>query len=65
MCAYSKKYGEIHYNPEVWLLYPLNLEVSQLESIIYSDYDGVVVHVAFVDVSNIEVSISDLKSKIK
>ena len=61
MYAYSKKYK----TSEIWLLYPLNNEMRNHHSILFSSDDGVSVHVFFIDVSNIENSLKELKNKIE
>ncbi len=67
MYAYSKKYGEGKYNPEVWLLYPLNLEMQEYDDynqkkIEYYDSFGVKVHIFFIDLSK---QIIDELNKLK
>lgn len=57
MYAYSKKYGKGIYNPEVYLIYPLNTEFKKDTLIDYKDNDGVKVHVRFVDLTDAEESI--------
>lgn len=61
MYAYSKKYG----TSEIWLLYPLNDEMRDLAPIKFDSGDGTIVSLFFVDVSNIEDSLVDLKEKLK
>lgn len=59
MYAYSKKYN----TPEVWLLYPLNEQMLNMNQIKFDSGDGTVINVFFVDVANIENSLNDLKNK--
>ena len=61
MYAYSKKYE----TSEIWLLYPLNDEMRNHAEISFDSGDGTTVHVFFVDVANIEESLTDLKSKLE
>lgn len=56
MYAYSKKYD----TSEIWLLYPVTYEMKDKATISYSSDDGVKVTVFFVDVANIENSVSAL-----
>ncbi|PKG24272.1 McrC family protein [Niallia nealsonii] len=56
MYAYAKKYN----TNEIWLLYPINDEMINAESIEFTSDDSVVVKVFFVDVSNINESINEL-----
>ena len=58
MYAYSKKYN----TSEICLLYPLNAEMRDHTPIIFDSGDGTTVKVYFVDISNIEASIDDLKN---
>ena len=60
MYAYSKKYG----TPEIWLLYPVNMEMRNHSEISFRSDDGVNVNLFFVDVANIETSLSSLKAKL-
>ena len=60
MYAYSKKYG----TPEIWLLYPLNPEMRDHSDISFSSNDGVNVRVFFIDVANIEDSLSALRFRL-
>ena len=60
MYAYSKKYG----TSEIWLLYPLNSDMRDLSDIAFDSDDGVNVKVFFVDVANIEDSLSKLKNRL-
>ena len=62
MYAYSKKYEDAS---EIWLLYPLNSEMSNSSEISFSSNDGVKVHVFFVDVANIENSMQILVGNLK
>lgn len=59
MYAYSKKYG----TSEIWLLYPLNKEMKNKNVNSFFSNDNVNVHVFLVDVSNIENSLKDLKTR--
>lgn len=61
MYAYSKKYE----TSEIWLLYPLNDEMRNHAEISFDSGDGTTVHVFFVDVANIEESLTELKSKLE
>lgn len=61
MYAYSKKYGA----SEVWLLYPVNDEMRGHKDISFESGDGTVVRIHFVDVTNIEDNLIELKSKIE
>lgn len=56
MYAYAKKYK----TNEVWLLYPINNDMVNVENIQFKSDDDVSVRVFFVDVSNIEDSINGL-----
>ena len=58
MYAYSKKYD----TSEIWLLYPINDDVRECDTIRFDSGDGVTVSVFFVDVANIEDSILLLKN---
>lgn len=60
MYAYSKKYE----TSEIWLLYPVNDEMRNSNSISFDSGDGTTVNLFFVDVANIEESLSALKEKI-
>ncbi len=60
MYAYSKKYA----TSEIWLLYPLNNEMRNHQPISFMSNDNVNVHVFFVDVSDIETSLKNLKNSI-
>ncbi len=61
MYAYSKKYE----TPEIWLLYPVNDEMRNHEEIKFGSGDGTVVRIHFVDVTNIEDNLYELKRKIE
>lgn len=56
MYAYAKKYN----TNEIWMLYPINDEMINVENIEFKSDDNVVVKVFFVDVSNINESINEL-----
>lgn len=58
MYAYSKKYD----TSEIWLLYPVNTEMRDHQDILFDSNDGVNVRLFFVDVANIEESLSELKT---
>ena len=58
MYAYSKKYD----TSEIWLLYPVNPEMRDHQDISFDSNDGVNVRLFFVDVANIEESLSELKT---
>jgi len=62
MYAYAKKYK----TPNIWLLYPLNYEMKNHDSIVFesTDEDNVTVNIFFVDVENIEISLEELKIRI-
>lgn len=63
MFAYAKKYE----TPDIWLLYPITEEVKGMDDIVFRSYgpDGeVTVSVYFVDVTDIEKSITVLREKI-
>lgn len=61
MYAYSKKYN----TPEIWLLYPVNTEMRGHAPISFYSGDDTYVRLHFVDVANIEDSLSELKLKIE
>lgn len=67
MFAYAKKYQ----TSEIWLLYPVNEEMKDLDDIGFSSKDmvtgeeDVIVRVFFVDVTEIEKSLNELKRKLK
>lgn len=56
MYAYSKKYE----TSEIWLLYPVNDEMRNHEGICFDSGDGTKVNVFFVDVANIQDSLTEL-----
>lgn len=56
MYAYAKKYK----TSEIWLLYPINKDVTNIEKIQFKSDDDVLVSIFFVDVDNIEASLSEL-----
>ena len=58
MYAYSKKYD----TSEIWLLYPVNPEMRDHQDISFDSNDSVNVRLFFVDVANIEESLSELKT---
>lgn len=60
MYAYSKKYKA----PEIWLLYPKSEDVKEIDKIEFDSGDGTKVNIHFVDLTNIEMSLADLKRKI-
>ncbi|MDF2943907.1 MAG: hypothetical protein K0S01_2765 [Herbinix sp.] len=64
MFAYSKKYN----TPDIWLLYPKTEEIALHEDITFKSYevDGSYVNVSlfFVDVTDIEMSLKKLRSKL-
>ncbi len=60
MYAYSKKYE----TSEIWLLYPINDEMREHSEIRFDSGDGTTVNIFFVDVSEIEESLNDLKEII-
>ena len=60
MYAYAKKYE----TPKIWLLYPVNDEMRAHQDISFDSEDGVNVRLFFVDVANIEESLSDLRDKL-
>lgn len=60
MYAYSKKYEA----GDIWLLYPMNKNVYQLKDICYSSFDGVKVHVFFVDLGDIDNSMKLLEQNV-
>ncbi len=57
MYAYAKKYC----TPEIWLLYPINDDVYNVDKIKFKSNDNVTVNLFFIDVSNIELSLKNLK----
>lgn len=60
MYAYSKKYGA----PEIWLIYPANMDMRDHEDISFESDDGVKVKLFFVDVADIEGSLFSLRSQL-
>lgn len=56
MYAYAKKYN----TNEVWIIYPINKDMQDVEDIVFKSDDGVKVKVFFVDVSDITTSICKL-----
>lgn len=61
MYVYSKKYK----TPDIWLLYPLNKDTNKINTnISFKSNDNVNVNVFFVDVANIENSLTHLKNQI-
>lgn len=60
MYAYAKKY----HTSEIWLLYPVNMEMIGNPDISFYSADGVYVRVFFVDVANIEESLEILRSML-
>ena len=63
MYAYARKYEKANNGsiPEVWMLYPLNDEVRNHDQISYTSGDGVKVHIYFIDLTDIKMSIEKLK----
>ena len=61
MYAYSKKYE----TSEIWLLYPVNMAMRDHAPIQFDSGDGTVVRIHFVDVADIENSLSNLKNEIE
>lgn len=61
MYAYSKKYE----TSEIWILYPVNDEMRNYKEIKFETGDGTVVRIHFVDVTNIEDNLNELKRKIE
>jgi len=61
MYAYSKKYN----TPEIWLLYPVNAEMRGHDPISFYSGDDTYVRLHFVDIANIEESITELLRKIE
>lgn len=59
MYAYAKKYQA----SEIWLLYPVNEEIKDLKINFKSD-DDVIINLFFVDVKNINESITKLKNRL-
>lgn len=60
MYAYSKKYC----TSEIWLLYPVNQEMSGHSDISFQSNDGVRVRLFFVDVADIEASMTTLRIQL-
>lgn len=60
MYAYSKKYG----TSEIWLLYPQNQEMNGHSKIVFESDDNVTVRVFFVDVANIQESMTELRESL-
>lgn len=60
MYAYSKKYE----TSEVWLLYPINEDMRDHPPIEFYSGDNTYVRLFFVDVTNIEDSLKELKQRI-
>ena len=60
MYAYSKKYG----TSEIWLLYPQNQEMKGHSNIVFESDDNVTVRVFFVDVANIQESMTELRESL-
>lgn len=60
MYAYSKKYG----TSEIWLLYPQNQEMKGHSKIVFESDDNVTVRVFFVDVANIQESMTELRESL-
>ena len=60
MYAYSKKYN----NSDVWLLYPRTNEMGDRTDISFTSDDGVNVRVYFVDVAEIEESLTRLRGMV-
>ena len=66
MYAYAKKYETLDYGtPEVWLLYPDNQEMRHHSDISFESDDGVKAQLFFVDVADIEYSLSTLRERLK
>ena len=61
MYAYAKKYG----TSEVWLLYPVNTDMINQDTIIFDSGDEVTVSLYFVDVTYIEESMENLYQKLQ
>ncbi len=60
MYAYSKKYK----TPEIWLLYPITEEMRDHSDISFTSDDGTCVRLYFVDVSDINTSLRNLKAEL-
>lgn len=61
MYAYSKKYN----TPEVWLLYPLNIEMEGARQIIFKSKDNTNVSLHFVDLENTRDTFEEFRDKIE
>ena len=61
MYTYSKKYG----TSEIWLLYPVNTDMINQDTIIFDSGDGVIVSLYFVDVTHIEESMENFYQKLQ
>lgn len=61
MYAYAKKYS----TSEVWLLYPVNTDMINQDTIIFDSGDEVTVSLYFVDVAHIEESMENLYKKLQ
>jgi 5-methylcytosine-specific restriction enzyme subunit McrC len=61
MYAYSKKYK----TPEIWLLYPVNEAMRNHEAISFDSGDGTKVSLFFVDVVDIEKSLTMLLARLR
>lgn len=61
MYAYAKKYR----TSDIWLLYPVNDEMRECNSIFFRSDDGVRVGVFFVDIACIENSLLDLRLSLE
>ena len=64
MYAYSKKY----HTSEIWLLYPLHPDVSEMNGIsfkaVQNEAQNVNVNIFFIDLANYQNSIKELREKI-
>ena len=63
MYAYAKKYG----TSEIWLLFPLNKEMSEKNDIVFisnENHDDVSVRVFFVNLLHIDESMAELRNKL-
>lgn len=61
MYAYAKKYS----TSEVWLLYPVNTDMINQDTIIFDSGDEVTISLYFVDVAHIEESMENLYKKLQ
>ena len=61
MYAYAKKYS----TSEVWLLYPVNTDMINQDTITFDSGDEVTVSLYFVDVTHIEESMENLYQKLQ